>query len=747
MSILNISLIKFDRLIAKELSQPKILKKIAKVVIGTPIVILIIGITSQCLVSLCPSLSCLKSGIIWDTIESYLNPSNHMVDGISFSHRLYFLIVSVTGVLLLNGLLLPTLISFLDNRRERWEKGDIHYNKKNLGIYSIVIGGNEMVPNLVAQLLKEQILDYVLIMTNRDVPSLRKKLLSSLGEVDEERVVLYYGERTSKDDLKSLEVQYAKDIYVIGEQLDIDQSGSHHDVKNMDCVQKMAKLLEEFGCSEKKPCRVMFEYQSTFSVFQFADVCKSISDVLDFKPFNYYETWAQKVFACEKLDLENITTTYLPLEGEKPIKADSNDCVHLIIVGMSRMGIALAVEAAHLAHYPNFITKGKRTRITFIDSDAQREMNFFLGHYKELFSLSRWRYLEFKQDYTFYDGECNVDTIYWIDSRLQDKMSPYRDDEGYTLGEDIVDIEWQFIKGDLEMPSVQRYIREEATKTDSRLNIAVCVPKDNASLAASLYLPDEVYQKGNSVIQVLVYQPYGNAMMNSFDKKKDEMKSFKLFSKLRAFGMMDSCYELSFQQKLDEISDLIGRQYKTVSKTMRSSLREKVDSKWSKPENVGKTLAANQWSNLYNGQHMWTKLRSVGFVCGNDLDKDTIDILSKVEHVRWNVEQLLFGFAPLNASEQIEIVKKHGDKEPDVKLDDEEKVLNFEEVSEWLQSWEEFDTMKEILKSNMSHVDICSYDRLQEVDSDAMIYDRELVKVLPEIYRDICAKQENIKTS
>lgn len=51
--------------------------------------------------------------------------------------------------------------------------------------------------------------------------------------------------------------------------------------------------------------------------------------------------------------------------------------------------------------------------------------------------------------------------------------------------------------------------------------------------------------------------------------------------------------------------------------------------------------------------------------------------------------------------------------------------------------------MREVLKSNMSHVDICSYDRLQEVDSDAMIYDRELVRILPEIYNDTCAEREN----
>ncbi|MCH5174567.1 MAG: hypothetical protein J1F40_01610 [Prevotellaceae bacterium] len=372
-------------------------------------------------------------------------------------------------------------------------------------------------------------------------------------------------------------------------------------------------------------------------------------------------------------------------------------------------------------------------------------MNFFQGHYRELFSMSRWRYIEAQQDNKFYDEECDVDKTPWIDSRVDEMNSPYRDSERYTLGEKLVDVEWQFIKGDLEMPSVQRFIRAESKKNNNRLTIAICFPKDNASLAASLYLPDEVYEVGSNVQRVLVYQPFGDAMMESFekDKKKLEMKSYKLFSKLRAFGMIDCCYDLKFQNTLHDISDKIGAKYDKVSMRMRSSLRRKVNSKWSKPETVGKTFAAKQWSNLYNGQHMWTKLRSVGFAGDNNFDKDTIDMLSKVEHIRWNVEQLLLGFAPLNASEQIGLVKKHGDKEPDVKIDDEGKVLNFEEVSKWLQSWEEFDTMREVLKSNMSHVNICSYDRLQEVDSDAMIYDRELVRILPEIYNDTCAEREN----
>lgn len=715
-------------------------------ILSVPIIAGVIHYGYKSSPSLCCQSASDETSIFMDAFESYLNPSFSSRDPQPI--RSYRLLIGYLGAFLLNGLLVSLAVTWFQRRRERWEKGEIHYYSWQLKNFSVIIGGNEMVPNLVSQLLKEERretkLNYVVIMTNRDVSSLRKRLVSSLGK-RESQVVIVYGERTSCDDLKNLKLSYTKnDIYIIGEQLDIEQNGSHHDVKNMDCIQKIAKLLKKSGCSTKKICRVMFEYQSTFSVFQFADIHSDISDVIDFRPFNYYETWAQKVMVCQSLTPTITPNSYLPLEGITPITKDSEDTVHLIIVGMSRMGIAMAVEAAHVAHYPNYISKDKNTRITFIDSQARKEMNYFQGHYKDLFAVSRWRYIEAERG-SYYGDDTIIEDSDWICSRNDNENSEYKDREEYSLGKQLVDVEWQFIQGDLEMPSVQRFIRAESKKNNNRLTIAICFPKDNASLAASLYLPDEVYEVGNNVQRVLVYQPFGDAMMESFekDKKKLEMKSYKLFSKLRAFGMIDSCYDLKFQNTLHDISDKIGAKYDKVSMKMRSSLRRKVNSKWSKPETVGKTFAAKQWSNLYNGQHMWTKLRSVGFAGDNNFDKDTIDMLSKVEHIRWNVEQLLLGFAPLNASEQIGLVKKHGDKEPDVKIDVEGKVLNFEEVSRWLQSWEEFDTMREVLKSNMSHVDICSYDRLQEVDSDAMIYDRELVRILPEIYNDTCAEREN----
>ena len=60
---------------------------------------------------------------------------------------------------------------------------------------------------------------------------------------------------------------------------------------------------------------------------------------------------------------------YPPLDRDG-IRAQSDRYVHLIVVGMSRMGVAMGVTAAHIDHNPNFVTQCFRTRITFIDPDA-----------------------------------------------------------------------------------------------------------------------------------------------------------------------------------------------------------------------------------------------------------------------------------------------------------------------------------------------------------------------------------------
>jgi hypothetical protein len=446
--------------------------------------------------------------------------------------------------------------------------------------------------------------------------------------------------------------------------------------------------------------------------------------------------------------LQNHASYYLPLEGIVPITSKSDDSVHLIIIGMSQMGIALAVQAAYLAHYPNFITKGKRTRITFIDSQAKKEMLLFQGHYRELFALSRWRYINANSD-ILYDWDNDSEITKWYNPRKDKIKSPYMECDEYFLGEQLVDVDWQFIQGDIEMNSIQEFIQQECHKSNIRLNIAICIPRDNAAFAASLYIPKEVYDEDSNVVQVLVYQSCSDIMCNSFANNSKELyRGYRMFGKLRAFGMMDGGYSMENQELLKKISDAINLEYNNSSQVQipgRNQLRKSLDMETIK---AGKPLASKQWSGYYAASHLWTKLRSIGYNgIDTELQPDVVDILAKVEHIRWNMEQLLLGYSPLKYDEYTKLMEKRNKAlEFYMPQQELEKLRSLVEcgikeeskkVVEWLNVWKDYDDMKEMLKANMSHADICSFEVLEQIDKEAVEYDRVLVSILPRIYKQL----------
>ena len=163
---------------------------------------------------------------------------------------------------------------------------------------------------------------------------------------------------------------------------------------------------------------------------------------------------------------------------------------------------------------------------------------------------------------------------------------------------------------------------------------------------------------------------------------------------------------------------------------------------------AGKSLASSQWSNNYAAAHLWTKLRNIGWDGKSEMSENTLIVLAQLEHIRWNMEQLLLGYAPLNPDEQKSIIKKKEEAD-DVEIPNEELLQlsglekekldskRFPILSQWLDAWKDFDEKKEIFKANMSHVDICSFDVLAKIDKEATKYDEDLTKILPQIYNEI----------
>ena len=545
-------------------------------------------------------------------------------------------------------------------------------------------------------------INYILLQTNRNVKEIRSQLSSYLTDKEENKVIIYTGNRTSRDDIKELYInlENTMEVLILGDSMEGSHYENNHDALNMNCLNIIADLLRENSNTTSKSsknkiviltCKVMFEYQTSFSIFQYSDISNKINDIIDFKPLNFYELWSQKVLVNTRLFFDDQEHTgYLPLEGKNPIGYDSEDTVHFIIVGMSRMGTALGIEAARLAHYPNFVRNSKlRTRITFIDKNCHTEMKYFKGRFKELFTLSPWRELKESENIVkLKEEEWSIDN---------------HSTEIKHLGTDVVDIEWEFINRGIEDEDIHRYLEQQSKDKHKRLTIAICLPNDNASVAAALYLPEEVYE---SAIQVLVYQYHNSSVIDSISINN---KMNQYYKQLKAFGMINDAYDdvLIHTQELaaQVLDDAYYKMYKQV--VIQRGIKEiQVNS------NRGKSEIAKHWSNVYNANSIWTKLRSI---CSDGLSIDSendIHCLAITEHNRWVVEQLLMRYRFLTHQEQ-------------------EIAMHSLEYKEELKG------------CKMAHLDICSYERLCEVDPNIFCLDEGYIRIIPQIIRLINIQKDN----
>lgn len=644
--------------------------------------------------------------ILWAVLYHFIDPGNqHMSsDGCA---RFCALVIALLGCVFMNGILISAFVGWYERFVDNWRNGLARYDKLlrkcNLN-FVVIIGGNEIIPNIVKQIFQRADKPkFVLLQTTQNVEELRKHLLSFLTAQEEERVIIYSGDRTSKDDIKDLHLECAKEVFILGDSLEDDYRRSHHDAINMNCLQLITEELKDTNREKGNElvCKVLFEYQTTFSIFQFSDISTQIAGKIDFRPFNYYELWAQRVFVnCACFAKSDLTCGYLPLEGKYPITVNSDQFVHFVVVGMSKMGVAMAIEAAHLAHYPNFNENSAlKTRITFIDANCREEMGYFQGRFKHLFALSRWRFVKSEGNNDFYHSRD------WENADFFEKNT--------YLGKDFIDVEWEFIEGGIESKEVHNYLKMAARNEQARFTLALCLPQDNQSVAASLYLPDEVYE---NAIQILVYQRHNSAIIDSISKDY-------YYKKLKVFGTLSDTYDDDQQNTAWHIAKILDNQYfkmynevnaKNIIKNKadqdKTDLDKKDQAKKNQPEKNkgsvrGKSEAAKKWSNIYNANTIWSKLRSICYACRQEISSADIESLARTEHNRWVLEQLLLRFRALTQEEQENV--RNG------KLD------------------------KEKLKGEkMAHVDICSFDKLKEVDEIVCQYDEGFIKIIPSILEE-----------
>lgn len=611
----------------------------------------------------------------WDALAHFFNPGAFNKEG-GISNG-WVMIINIAGMILMTGLLISVLSNLLERRVDNLKNGRFYYTFKE---HYVIIGYNKMTVSLIKQLSNRYPNSDIVLQTVQDVPAVRHELFSYLSKKIENNVIILSGNRNSGEDLDKLSLPKAEQLFILGESREYD-----HDSLNIECFKKIHAILAEKKAKPNKPCYVLFDSQSTYTIFQQQDLIelldKGKGKPLYFLPFNFQELWAQKVFvdnkyACVEDCSEDID--YIPLDREG-ISLDSDKTVHLVVLGMSKMGIALGVQATHLCHFPNFVNDPKRkTKITFIDEKADQEMHYLQGRYCHLLK---------EIDYSFED----VEAAYYFDNSK----------EPNTKGNinKFTDIEWHFIKGRIESPAIQQKIASYCNK-ETYLTIAVCLNVPTKAIAAGLYLPDAAYQQED--IQILIKQDTPHSILSM-------LKNSTRYKNVKPFGMLDNCLEL--EKTDDDIPIIVKYVYDLYYEKQEQAVTipdiDKLKVKWKDLKTVKK------WSNRYNANTIAIKQSAFNIQETDELDDEKIELLAQVEHNRWNIEELLLGYRPTTIDER-----------KDIGTSPEEK---------------------DKMKNNFIHNDICPFDEISNLDieekeggnkiEDPKEYDKCLSRALPMIIK------------
>lgn len=565
-------------------------------------------------------------------------------------------IIFLFGAFVFNGIIIGIITNSIEQRVNDHKEGHIHYLKSG---HYVIMGYDEMVPSFISHIFDKDKDAYILILTAKETVGIREILLKSFSEKQMERVIINYGHRISTEAFKDIYLEAAEEVFVVG-----NHSNAAHDAINVECVDSICRYLKE---QKEKPNRItcVFKDLDTYAAFKTSEIFNSVKDLgIEFIPYNFYSGWAKQVFVKRLYrDFDNPGTEYrYPLVYGKGIKQDDDKYVHLVFVGTTNFAVAFAMEAAHVLHFPNFATKGVRTRITFIDVNADKEKDEFITRNRHFFEV---------QPYYFYD----------LTNEKDEKKEEQGLREEYVIftgkDRDFLDVEFEFIKGNVFSKEVQDEISKWASehKDDKQcLSIFLALADQRENFVMGMNMPDEVY---DNEVPVFIRQNrsdnFVTNLRNVDTKKEDEKFTYSVvkdgevkskerdarYAHIYPFGMNETAF--SADDHSLKRAKLINYLYSTANyETYKfqgilvldaipeAKIWEEANAMWQK------LSVALKWSNLYNSYTMRTKQRTLRAMRGLDIDDESRDYdtltdyeaeqMAIVEHNRWNVEKLLMGF-------------------------------------------------------------------------------------------------------
>lgn len=372
-------------------------------------------------------------------------------------------------------------------------------------------------------------------------------------------------------------------------------------------IAQLGTLADMVGSSVRKlRCHLMVQSPQTLQALRTNDFCEAISSHFDVYPFMLEDVWSASIV----LDREAITY-------------QSEQCVHLVVFGMSGIAEQVAINAALRAHYPNYVRDHSlRTRITMVDENAKALQQALVVRYPHLFDNSYYRLVK---------------------PSAQRHVEAFHKPMYEGVLEDFVDVEWEFVEAKYGDVVVWGKLQSWAADERRQLTVVIAHEDTRQNITQALLLPQALY---TNATPIFIYTR--------------EDVSFGHSQNIRPFGMTDRGYDvtLPLARLAKNINYVYDRCYADNVEHWTGHLRyaveidaEERERSWARLKNVKRA------SNIFHAMTIPVKLRSIGLEAGDwqwfyDVSQQDLELLAQVEHNRWSVEELIMGWRPCTPEEQ-----------------------------------------------------------------------------------------------
>lgn len=578
-------------------------------------------------------------------------------------------IIYIAGVVIFTGMIISVMTNMIERRVEKFRNGELYYLKSG---HYVIMGFGDMVPSFIKHIFENDSDAFILILTSHPVAEATEKLKKTFNKEQMNHIIFNYGHRTTSESYPYIHLEDAKEIFIVGY-----HGQPAHDAINVECVDCIYQYLVNLkGNQLPKRITCVFRDIDTYAAFKTSEIFEKIRKLeIEFIPYNFYASWAKQVFVkrCHKdMNAKSFKVITYPAVFGNGIGSDDDHFVHLVFAGTTNFAVSFAMEAAHVLHFPNFNRDHKlKTRITFIDINADKEKDEFITRNRHFFEI---------QDYIYRD--------------LSDHLRPmsynmpatyFRDEEANFL-----DVEFEFIKGDIFSARVQAEISRWAQDTDGQyLSIFLALKDQRSNFVMGMNMPDAVY---DNEIPVFIRQDRSDNFVTNLRAADDKEFVYSIIDKngfintrkrkaryahIYPFGMNETAYHAD--DKSLKRAMLINYLYSTADYAVNKFKGElelnaiPIDDIWKEAEKQWHKLSVSlMWSNLYNSYTIRTKLATLRAMRGLELDDDSQDTtplsemeveeLARVEHNRWNVEKLLMGYRKPHDEEDAYIAHYDDDK-------------------------------------------------------------------------------------